>query len=324
MFKPLTSPAAPDTTWRLHGVAATGAAWRPALLVREQRPANGDRSRPVLYVHGATFPSDASIMFRFEGGSWADSLNAAGFDVFGLDFAGYGGSERYPAMASDAPGPPLGRAPETADQVARAVRMILEETGAKQLVIIAHSWGSLPAAAFSADHPDQVQRLVLFGPITRRHDAPPPNPIPPWRDINIAQQHARFVAEVPPGEAQVLAQDDFPRWTRTYLAADPAAAGREPPAVRTPNGPTADIAEAWFGRLPYDPARIRAPTLIVRGDWDRVCDDRDARGLCAALTGSSQARVVTIPRATHLMHLETGRQALYDATNAFLTEAPSA
>ena len=52
----------------------------------------------VLYVHGATFPSALSIAHRFDGYSWRDALCAEGFDVWGFDFLGYGGSDRYPEM----------------------------------------------------------------------------------------------------------------------------------------------------------------------------------------------------------------------------------
>src|SRR6201986_4372543 len=58
-----------------------------------------DRShgpRPsVVYVHGATFPSALSIAHRFDGRSWRDALNEAGFDVWGLDLYGFGHSDRY-------------------------------------------------------------------------------------------------------------------------------------------------------------------------------------------------------------------------------------
>jgi hypothetical protein len=40
--------------------------------------------RAVLYVHGGTCPSALSIAHRFDGTSWRDALNAAGFDVWGL------------------------------------------------------------------------------------------------------------------------------------------------------------------------------------------------------------------------------------------------
>src|ERR1700760_5084564 len=52
----------------------------------------------VLYIHGATFPSALSIAHRFDGKSWRDALNNAGFDVWGLDFYGFGQSDRYPEM----------------------------------------------------------------------------------------------------------------------------------------------------------------------------------------------------------------------------------
>ena len=42
--------------------------------------------RPILYVHGATFPSGLSIAHRFDGYSWRDALCEAGFDVWGFDF----------------------------------------------------------------------------------------------------------------------------------------------------------------------------------------------------------------------------------------------
>src|SRR5215472_3538419 len=52
-------------------------------------PASGP-PRPVLYVHGGTFPSALSIAHRFDGRSWRDELVAAGFDCWGLDFHGFG------------------------------------------------------------------------------------------------------------------------------------------------------------------------------------------------------------------------------------------
>lgn len=36
--------------------------------------------RPVLYVHGATFPSALSVAHRFDGFSWRDALSEAGFE----------------------------------------------------------------------------------------------------------------------------------------------------------------------------------------------------------------------------------------------------
>src|SRR5262245_58261256 len=58
------------------------------LFLRRLSPAHptASRPRPVLYVHGATFPSGLSIAHRFDGISWRDWLCAAGFDVWGPRF----------------------------------------------------------------------------------------------------------------------------------------------------------------------------------------------------------------------------------------------
>src|SRR5438128_5725668 len=56
-------------------------------------------AKVVLYIHGATFPSALSIAHRFDGHSWRDELTAAGHHVWGLDFLGFGCSDRYYEMS---------------------------------------------------------------------------------------------------------------------------------------------------------------------------------------------------------------------------------
>ena len=84
---------------------------RLSRLRREPTKGRADRRHPVLYVHGFTFPSDLSVFWKFDGSSWADALNEAGYSVWAFDFAGLGGSERYPEMNDETarPGPPAWR-----------------------------------------------------------------------------------------------------------------------------------------------------------------------------------------------------------------------
>jgi alpha-beta hydrolase superfamily lysophospholipase len=72
------------------------------------------------------------------------------------------------------------------------------------------------------------------------------------------------------------------------------------------------------GQLSYQPGRVVAPTLIVRGAWDNLCRDADAAWLMQAL-GARQKADVVIPAATHLMHLEQGREGLFAATADWLS-----
>ncbi|MGY2733571.1 alpha/beta fold hydrolase [Sphingomonas sp. UYP23] len=305
----------------LAGRVADAAGWEPGLRVREQVCASGDRSRPVLYIHGATFPSDLSVFFRFDDRSWADNLNEAGFTVFGLDFAGYGGSERYASMeaGSSRSGLPEGRSVVADRQVARTVDLILASTGAKRVSIISHSWGTIVAGRFAARRPELVDRLVLFGAIAGRFEGREPVSTA-WDLVTIEQQHARFVKDVPPTHSPVLLQHEFGRWAQAYLESDSGGPSRHPPSVAIPSGPACDIAETWSGRFPYDMSGITAPVLLMRGEWDSSSTARDARWLREQLVRAASIRDVVVPKATHLMHLEVGRTTLYAATNAFLAD----
>src|ERR1043166_9791715 len=94
------------------------------LFLRYLPPLTGQTGqvRPILYIHGATFPSALSIAHRFDGYSWRDALCEAGFDVWGFDFLGYGGSDRYPELDRPAAeSPPLCRSEDAAAQIAAAV-----------------------------------------------------------------------------------------------------------------------------------------------------------------------------------------------------------
>ena len=83
----------------------------------------------------------------------------------------------------------------------------------------------------------------------------------------------------------------------------------------------ADIGKAWQGALPYDPAAVRAPVSIIRGEWDSLTTDADARWLFDAFSASPLKRDIKLSRGTHLMHLETMRFALWQESIAFLTGA---
>ena len=88
--------------------------------------------------------------------------------------------------------------------------------------------------------------------------------------------------------------------------------------VKTPLGPFSEIIKAWHGQLAWDPAKVRAPTAIIRGEWDGLIPDEDARWLFDALTHAPVKRDIKISRGTHLMHLETMRLALWHESVNFL------
>jgi pimeloyl-ACP methyl ester carboxylesterase len=277
--------------------------------------------RPVLYIHGATFPSALSIAHRFDGTSWRDVLSEAGFDVWGLDFHGFGHSDRYPEMNQPSQdNPPLGTARDAAQQIEAAVRFILARQRLERISLISHSWGSMPTGIFAAAFPALVDRLVLFGPIARRdppHNQPPPA-LPAWRIVTPQDQWTRFIEDVPVNEPPVLSRLHFEEWSELYLDSDPGSRARDPAGVKTPLGPASDILKAWHGELAYDPAGVRSPVAIIRGEWDGLMRDDDASWLFNAFRHAPVKRDIKIGRGTHLMHLETTRLALWRESVCFL------
>jgi pimeloyl-ACP methyl ester carboxylesterase len=293
-----------------------------ALMLYHQPPAADapiPENQVVLYIHGMAFPALPALGFRVDGWSWMDDLSAAGFDVWALDFAGFGGSERYPEM--DAPAgahPPPGRVPEASTQISRAMDVIMARQGVNKISLIAHSWGTLAAGHFATQAPERIERLTLLAPVSRRTGSLPRAPLPAYRDISLAAQWDRFTEDVPPGARPVMLRRHFDEWGAAFLASDPTSGTRTPASVRVPNGPMADVLAAWSGDFPYDPGRVLAPTLIVRGEWDRVTTEADARELFDALTAAPLKRDVKIGRGTHTMHLEEGRGQLYHEVRCFL------
>jgi pimeloyl-ACP methyl ester carboxylesterase len=277
--------------------------------------------RAVMYVHGATFPSALSIAHRFDGKSWRDALNEAGFDVWGLDFYGFGHSDRYREMDRPASeSAPLCNSADAADQVAAAVHFILAHQAIEKLSFITHSWGSMPAVIFAGKHPALIDRLVLFGPIARRGPRryEQPAAFPAWRNVTLEDQWNRFIEDVPAHEQPVLSRAHFDEWGERYLDSDPESRSRDPAGVKTPLGPFSDIIRAWHGQLAYDPSQLRSPVAIIRGEWDGLAPDEDARWLFDAFSSAPIKRDIKISRGTHLMHLEAMRLALWKESVDFL------
>ena len=296
---------------------------QPTLALQVQHPPHStDESSDVLYVHGSTFGADMSIFYRFDGRSWADALNDAGHTVWGVDWAGFGHSDRYPQGVTT----PVGRMADVLPQLHRAVTAIRARNGGRPVALVAHSWGCGAAAAYTSQHPQDVRALVLFGPIVPRKptsaSSMPAAPMAGHYPVSLWAQYRRFVEDVPRGQPQVLGEAHFQAWGEAYLATDPTAATRSPPSVWTPAGPGLDVQAWWSGDWLYEPACVEAPTLLVRGAWDALCTDADAATLLGAL-GSVHTADCKIERATHLMHLEAQREALYRHTNRFLQDVVS-
>lgn len=72
-----------------------------SIFVRNKHPAGMERfesAKTVVFVHGATYPSETSFDLALDGESWMDYIARKGYDVYLLDVRGYGRSTRPPQM----------------------------------------------------------------------------------------------------------------------------------------------------------------------------------------------------------------------------------
>ncbi|MBB3118275.1 alpha/beta fold hydrolase [Pseudoduganella violacea] len=295
-----------------HAEVLTTGSHVPGLQLRlRHTTAGATRGLPVLFLHGSSFPSALAFDFPMDGVSWMDSLAARGHNVYALDFLGYGLSDRYPPAQQ-----PQGRALDVVQDVDRAVELVLARSGARQVALVAHSWGGSVGALYAERHPEKVGKLVLFAAITARNQSTPRAQVAPYQELTPAQRIAGMDGLRPAGEASQLHADVHKRWGADWLASDRRADNAA--VVRFPSGPSADADDLSHGRPYYDPARIKAPTLLVRGEWDTWPSDADYKLLRGRMTGAAEREYAVIPRGTHVMHLELAHGALWQAVERFL------
>jgi pimeloyl-ACP methyl ester carboxylesterase len=238
------------------------------LFLRGLRSTASPRRGVVLYLHGATFPSALSVAYRFDGVSWRDALCRAGFDVWVLDFLGFGGSDRYLEMEADTDAhAPLGLAADALAQVEAAVRFILAQGDHQQVSLVTHSWGSMPAGLFAANYPTW----------STGSSCSPRSPVAKGRVIRYARYRRRGTSSPMISNGFASSRTCRPanrpcsRTTNSWpgrkpiSTAIPPHAAEAPPAVKTPTGPLVEILRAWHGELAWEPGDVQAPVAIIRG-----------------------------------------------------------
>lgn len=325
-----------DTTYELLRIDSHIAGLKLGLLHAGQ--AGKGNTIPVLFIHGSSFPSALAAGFRMGGESWMDDLAAAGYDVYAMDFLGYGHSDRYPVMKEGLErGTPCGRAVEVYKDVDLAVDYILHRTGAKKVFLIGHSWGCTVACLYAARFSGKLEKLVLFAPITIRQDTASPEAINTAYECLTPEQRVRAMRSgTPRGEICRLEPEIFGSWQQQWLKSDPLTDGRgtapinnggiAPAMIRRtdsvcfPSGPSADLEDLAHGKSYYVPSEITTPTLIIRGEWDGYPDNSDAERLFRELKNSPGKRYIVVEKGTHVMHLEKSRHQLYREVQSFLNE----
>lgn len=315
------------------------------LFVREVRRPGGPATpgSAVLLVHGARVPGLASFDLPVPGGSLAADLAAAGHRVYILDLRGYGGSSRPAAMEQPrADAAPLMRTDDAVADIAAAMDAIAGWSADPQVSIMGWATGGHWAGAYAAKHPRTVERLVLYNTLyggTSEHTllgrgSPLEDPDRPGHFNASAFGAYRFNtgASLLPAWNRSIPVPDKAAWRdrrveQAYvdaaLASDPTSGSREPPSFRSPSGAMADSFELAIGRRQWSASALSMPTLVIRSEADFWSRPEDAQAIAGE---APQAELVTIPGATHFVHLdrgESGRAAFLSAVTGFLKPSVS-
>src|SRR6266511_6377702 len=139
-----------------------------SLYVRNKHPQGVKKfagERVLLYVHGATYPSETAFDLKLNGLSWMDYIASRGYDVWLLDLRGYGKSTR-PAEMADKPeaNAPIVTGQTAVKDIGTAVDFILQRRNIPRLNLLGWSWGTTLMATYTTQNASKVERLVLYAP----------------------------------------------------------------------------------------------------------------------------------------------------------------
>ena len=300
------------------------------VYVRNKRPAGMNTfsgAKTVIYVHGATYPSETAFDLRLDGLSWMDYIARQGYDVYLLDVRGYGGSTRPPQMDRPATeSAPFAGTEEAMRDVDAVVDFVRKKRGVDKVNLLAWSWGTAIMQWYASLNSQKIEKLVLYAPVWIRQTASlvqtGPGPTPAYRSVSMAQARDRWLTGVPEAKkASLIPAGWFEAWSSATIATDPVGAKQNPPVLRAPNGVVADGLRYWAkGVIPWKPEDIRVPVLLIKAEWDQDTPAYMAQALFPKLTGAPYKRYVEIGEGTHTVIMEKNRMNLFREVQLFLDE----
>jgi pimeloyl-ACP methyl ester carboxylesterase len=279
--------------------------------------------RIVLFVHGATYPSETGFDIDLPGGSWMDYAAQRGFDTYFVDIRGYGGSTRPSSMSQPpANNPPFADTKEAIQDVSSAVEFILKRRSVQKIDLVGWSWGTAIMGGYTEENNAKVNKLVLYAPLWTLKSPPPISGSGNYRAVSYESARPRSLRGIPKGrEEEISPSVWFDKWWAANLATDPDGSKQSPPVVRAPNGVIKDIVEYWGkGQPTWDPTLIKVPTLIIFAEWDQDTPPYMAQEVFSKLTNSPYRRLEMLSEGTHSIVLEKNRMRLIKQIQNFLEE----
>ncbi|OGA21659.1 MAG: hypothetical protein A3I02_01275 [Betaproteobacteria bacterium RIFCSPLOWO2_02_FULL_67_26] len=286
----------------------------------------------VLFVHGGYSPSVVAYDLDYKDYSFMAVLARAGFDVFALTHTGYGASPK-PLMDDPCNVDPANQAliiPHALakpcaprypfklvssrtewEEIETTVNYIRALRGVERVSLVGWSSGAPRVGGFAALHPEQVDKLVLFGPSPFFPSDEPPAEMPEPGAPVILQTKEMLLEKRWRNDVRCDGQVDDPdvrevMW-RELIRQDGLGARWRPEGVmRAPS-------RTNFGWR-RNAAAIQAPALVLVGEFDNYAKRREAW----AGFGMKQKVFIKVACASHFIQYERGRHFLHRAAREWL------
>src|SRR4029077_211759 len=181
-----------------------------------------------------------------------------GYDVWTMDFEGYGKSSRTEGNSNVADG---------VEDLKAAIPVVARETGRQRFHVFGESSGALRAGAFAMSHPELIDRLVLAA-FTYTGEGSPTltdraKQVEFYRTHNRRPRDREMIRSIftrdKPGTTDPAVAE--------FLADAELKFGNE-----APTGPYLDM----VAPLPVvDAAKVLSPVLLVRGEYDGIATVAD-------------------------------------------------
>jgi len=268
-------------------------------------PKAGEAPLPVLFlVHGSSVSSRPSFDLTVPGLGEYSVMNTFaqyGFDVWTMDHENYGRSSRTDSNSDIASG---------VEDLKAGVELIAHETGRAKIHMFGESSGGLRAGAYAMARPERIDRLVLSA-FTYKGEGSPTlteraKQLDYYRTHNLRLRDRAMIRSI---------------FTRDKAGtSDPALAEFVADQElkfgdQVPTGTYLDMT----AHLPVvDPAKVLAPVLLIRGEYDGIATVADLVDFYKQLpTGDRQ--FVILPGLAHSVVSGLNRQLFWHAMRAFLT-----
>ena len=259
---------------------------------------------PILFLsHGSSVSSRPTFDLKVPGHgeySLMDTFAGYGFDVWTMDYEGYGRSSKSAGNSNVADG---------VEDLKAASAVIAKETGQQSFHLYGESGGALRAGAFAMAEPHRVRRLVLSAftwtgkgsnTLSKRAEM-----IESYRAHNTRPRDRDMIRSI--------FTRDKPG-TSDPAVAEAMADAEMPFGTTVPTGTYLDMTT----NLPLvDPTRLTMPVQIVRGEYDGIATEDDLLAFFQRLPVPDRQFVV-LPGAAHSVALGTNRRQFWHVMRAFL------